>query len=50
MVGIGGVKADNYAEVLATGADGAAIISGILAADDISAEVAKFVQVRSSFR
>ena len=50
MVGIGGVKADNYAEVLATGADGAAIISGILAAYDISAEVAKFVQVRSSFR
>ena len=50
MVGIGGVKADNYAEVLATGADGAAIISGILAADDISAEVAKFVQVRSSIR
>ena len=50
MVGIGGVKADNYAEVLATSADGAAIISGILAADDISAEVAKFVQVRSSFR
>ena len=50
MVGIGGVKADNYAEVLATGADGAAIISGILAADDISAEGAKFVQVRSSFR
>lgn len=50
MVGIGGVKADNYAEVLATGAYGAAIISGILAADDISAEVAKFVQVRSFFR
>ena len=50
MVGIGGVKADNFAEVLATSADGAAIISGILAADDISAEVAKFVQVRSSFR
>ena len=50
MVGIGGVKAANYGDVLATGADGAAIISGILAADDISAEVAKFVQVRSSFR
>ena len=47
MVGIGGVKADNYGEVLATGADGAAIISGILGADDIKAEVAKFVAVRN---
>ena len=48
MVGIGGVKADNYGEVLATGADGAAIISGILGADDIKAEVAKFVAVRNA--
>ena len=48
MVGIGGVKADNYGEVLATGADGAAIISGILGADDIKAEVAKFVAVRKA--
>lgn len=47
MVGIGGVKADNYGEVLATGADGAAIISGILGADDIKTEVAKFVAVRN---
>lgn len=47
MVGIGGVKADNYGEVLDTGADGAAIISGILGADDIKAEVAKFVAVRN---
>ena len=49
MVGIGGVKAANYAEVLATGANGAAIISGILAANDIAAEVAKFVQTRAAF-
>ena len=47
MVGIGGVKADNYGEVLATGADGAAIISGILGADEIKAEVEKFVAVRN---
>ncbi|MGM9568474.1 MAG: thiamine phosphate synthase [Phascolarctobacterium sp.] len=46
MVGIGGVNAANYGEVLATGADGAAIISGILAAEDIKAEVAKFVVAR----
>ena len=48
MVGIGGVTSDNYGEVLATGADGAAIISGILGADDIKAEVAKFVAVRNA--
>lgn len=48
IVGIGGVKADNYGEVLATGADGAAVISGILGADDIKAEVAKFVAVRNA--
>ena len=46
MVGIGGVNAGNYGEVLATGANGAAIISGILAAEDIKAEVAKFVAIR----
>ena len=48
MVGIGGVKAENYAEVLATGADGAAIISGILGADDIRAEVSKFVNIKNA--
>ena len=48
IVGIGGVKATNYGQVLATGANGAAIISGILAATDIGAEVAKFVRVRAS--
>lgn len=39
MVGIGGITVDNYAEVLATGADGAAIVSGILAQNDIRATV-----------
>ena len=48
MVGIGGVTSDNYGEVLSTGADGAAVISGILGADDIKAEVAKFVAVRNA--
>lgn len=46
MVGIGGITADNYAEVLATGADGAAIVSGILAQDDIGAVVKKLVATK----
>ena len=48
MVGIGGVNASNYAEVLATGANGAAIISGILAAEDIKTEVGKFVNIKNA--
>lgn len=48
IVGIGGVKATNYGQVLATGANGAAIISGILAATDIGGEVAKFVRIKAS--
>ena len=48
IVGIGGVKATNYGQVLATGANGAAIISGILAATDIGGEVAKFLRVKAS--
>ena len=50
IVGIGGVNATNYIEVLSTGADGAAIISGILSVENIGAEVGKFVQIRSSFK
>ena len=46
MVGIGGITADNYAEVLATGADGVAIVSGILAQDDIGAVVKKLVATK----
>lgn len=42
IVGIGGVNSSNYALVRQTGANGAAIISGILAADDIEFEVRKF--------
>lgn len=46
MVGIGGITADNYTEVLTTGADGAAIVSGILAQDDIGAVVKKLVAIK----
>lgn len=46
MVGIGGITADNYTEVLATGADGAAIVSGILAQDDIGAVVKQLVATK----
>lgn len=46
MVGIGGITVDNYAEVLATGADGAAIVSGILAQDDIGSVVKKLVAIK----
>lgn len=42
IVGIGGVNSNNYEAVLQTGADGAAIVSGILAAKAITEEVQKF--------
>lgn len=45
MVGIGGINADNYAEVLQAGADGAAIVSGILAQDDIAGTVQRLVKI-----
>lgn len=47
MVGIGGITADNYAEVLATGANGAAIVSGILAQEDIAGIVQRLVKIKS---
>lgn len=47
IVGIGGITADNYEEVLATGANGAAVISGILAAKSIFAEVKKFIAIKN---
>ena len=47
LVGIGGVNALNYAKVLAAGAQGAAIISGILGADDIENEVRKIKKILS---
>lgn len=48
MVGIGGINVQNYAEVLATGADGAAIVSGILAQDDIAATVQHLVKIKKN--
>lgn len=49
VVGIGGVNADNYREVRAAGADGAAIVSGILAQPDISATVRAITKVSQEF-
>lgn len=49
VVGIGGVTADNYREVRAAGADGAAIVSGILAQPDISATVRAIAKVSQEF-
>lgn len=49
VVGIGGVTADNYREVRAAGADGAAIVSGILAQPDISATVEAIAKISQEF-
>lgn len=49
VVGIGGVTADNYREVRAAGADGAAIVSGILAQPDIRTTVRTIARVSQEF-
>lgn len=49
VVGIGGVTAENYREVRAAGADGAAIVSGILAQPDIRATVKAIAKVSREF-
>lgn len=49
VVGIGGVTADNYREVRAAGADGAAIVSGILAQPDIRATVEAIAKISQEF-
>lgn len=49
VVGIGGVTADNYREVRAAGADGAAIVSGILAQPDIRATVRAIAKISQKF-
>ncbi len=49
VVGIGGVTADNYREVRAAGADGAAIVSGILAQPDIRATVKAIAKASQEF-
>lgn len=43
VVGIAGVTLQNYKQVLSTGANGAAVISAILRADDITAVVSEFL-------
>lgn len=45
FVGIGGITPANYLDVLTAGANGAAIVSAILSADDIAAAVKKFKQL-----
>ena len=37
IVGVGGIDAENLAPVLAAGADGVAVISAVIAADDVHA-------------
>lgn len=49
VVGIGGVTADNYREVRVAGADGAAIVSGILAQPDIRATVRAIAKISQEF-
>lgn len=49
VVGIGGVTADNYRDVRAAGADGAAIVSGILAQPDIRTTVRAIAKVSEEF-
>lgn len=49
VVGIGGVTADNYREVRTAGADGAAIVSGILAQPDIRATVEAIAKISQEF-
>lgn len=49
VVGIGGVTAENYREVRAAGADGAAIVSGILAQPDIRAAVRDIAAISKEF-
>lgn len=49
VVGIGGVTTDNYREVRAAGADGAAIVSGILAQPDIRTTVRAIAKISQEF-
>jgi thiamine-phosphate pyrophosphorylase len=44
IVGIGGIKADNAGAVIAAGADGVAVITGVVAARDIEAAAARFAE------
>jgi thiamine-phosphate pyrophosphorylase len=48
LVAIGGISADNLAEVMATGADNAALISAISRADDPGQATAELVRIADS--
>lgn len=50
IVGIGGINSANFGQVLQTGANGAAVVSGILAAADIEAEVRKFKTIAAAYK
>lgn len=43
LAGIAGITAENYRQVLEAGADGVAVISAIMGAEDIQAAVRKFI-------
>jgi len=45
IVGIGGIKAENAASVVEAGADGVAVITGVVAAPDIAVAAARLVEV-----
>jgi len=45
VVAIGGLKADNSAPVLAAGADGLAVVSGIVSAPDVKGAAEAFVRL-----
>ena len=49
VTAIGGVNANNYGKVLRCGADGAALVSGILGAPDIRAAAAQFAATKRTF-
>lgn len=44
FVGIGGIQPEHYKAIRATGADGVAVVTAILGADDIAAATEKFVK------
>lgn len=50
VVGIGGITAANYADVLQTGADGAAVISGLLNCEDVYEAAQTFVKIFATLR
>ena len=45
LIAIGGIKPSNTAEVLKAGADGIAVVSAIMAADDVEAAVEQFRRI-----